>query len=264
MICSKEGCARTAVKRGMCNSDYMKWRRRTPAADRPILLAPAIERFWSRIDKNGPIIRAELGPCWIWTAGRHNHGYGIFYPEGIRTLTHRFALSLVEAAPPDKPHALHRCDNPPCCNPDHLRWGTHAENMKEAGDRGRMFAPKAGQATCKYGHAMVGNNVRLIEKPARNGKTYTCRVCRQCSRDYLTHRRAERKLATNSPGPGWQWAEQTACVNGHDLTDPNNIQIGSRFDPKTGKTYQVRRCIPCRRLYDAQQKAARSSKRKAV
>jgi hypothetical protein len=33
--------------------------------------------------------------------------------------------------------ALHRCDNPPCCNGAHIRWGRPAENVNDTMTRGR-------------------------------------------------------------------------------------------------------------------------------
>jgi len=43
------------------------------------------DRFWAKVDKNGPVPahRPELGPCWIWTAARFKRGYGKFGVEPI-------------------------------------------------------------------------------------------------------------------------------------------------------------------------------------
>ncbi len=50
---------------------------RCAALARPRL--PEADRFWSKVDKDGPVPahRPDLGPCWLWTAAR-THGYGRF------------------------------------------------------------------------------------------------------------------------------------------------------------------------------------------
>jgi len=49
------------------------------------------------------------------------------------------ALMLAKGWPPvDAMMACHTCDNPICCNPGHLWWGTAAENMQDASAKGRM------------------------------------------------------------------------------------------------------------------------------
>lgn len=92
------------------------------------------QRFWSKVD------RRTDEECWNWTAGTFKKGYGAFYLDGrMRKATH---ISLEMATGPSpEPHlqALHSCNNPPCVNPGHLRWGTHDENMQDKADHGRPW-----------------------------------------------------------------------------------------------------------------------------
>lgn len=106
-----------------------------------------VERFWSRVDKNGPLPahNPSLGRCWLWSRNRSKKGYGYFQipdPDGIGNArpigAHCFAWSLANGPIPDGLWVLHQCDNPPCCNPRHLEVGDQSRNMREAWDRGRI------------------------------------------------------------------------------------------------------------------------------
>lgn len=92
----------------------------------------AIARFWSKVDMSG-------GPaaCWPWMAGLGRHGYGKFWNEGRTIAAHRVALTISAGAIPYGAWVLHSCDVPGCCNPMHLRPGSHAENMADMKARGR-------------------------------------------------------------------------------------------------------------------------------
>lgn len=101
---------------------------------------PPAERFWSKVDKNGPIPphSPELGPCWIWLGARFGQGYGAFYLDGRNQRAHRVAWKLGRGALPDGEDCLHRCDNPPCVNYEqHLFLGSDVENAADRGARGR-------------------------------------------------------------------------------------------------------------------------------
>lgn len=91
------------------------------------------DRFWAKV-------RVADG-CWEWTATKDSHGYGRVMLGGVRRRAHRFALIFATGQNPEHLEALHSCDNPGCCNPQHLRWGTHKENMADRRERNRGFVP---------------------------------------------------------------------------------------------------------------------------
>lgn len=95
------------------------------------------ERFWARIDKDGPVMRADLGPCWIWTGRKARDGYGLLEWCGRGVGAHRLAYALAKGAIPAGVLVMHACDNPPCCNPDHLSPGDYLANNRDMVEKGR-------------------------------------------------------------------------------------------------------------------------------
>jgi hypothetical protein len=92
------------------------------------------ERFWPRVDRDGP------GGCWSWTGAKGRKGYGHVSVRRlpVKGLAHRLSYLIHKGEFDPDLEIMHDCDNPSCVNPDHLRAGTHDENMKDAALRGRL------------------------------------------------------------------------------------------------------------------------------
>lgn len=77
--------------------------------------------------------------CVEWPFAK-DRGYGSVGKAGKNVLVTHIALESAGLSRPPAPNnqALHSCDNPPCINPSHLRWGSHAENMADKVSRQRQ------------------------------------------------------------------------------------------------------------------------------
>jgi len=95
------------------------------------------ERFWAKVDKNGPIVRADLGPCWMWTGSRTPGGYGQFYVRGHLMQAHRVAWLLAEGEIPAEHCVCHECDVRPCVRHPHHFLGTKQVNAMDMASKGR-------------------------------------------------------------------------------------------------------------------------------
>lgn len=101
-------------------------------------------RFWTKVDKNGPVPahRPELGPCWVWTGCKTIYGRLMIgsRTDGSRRPERASRVSLeISLGRPIREgmFALHACDNPTCVNPLHLFEGTNRDNMVDMVSKGR-------------------------------------------------------------------------------------------------------------------------------
>lgn len=79
-------------------------------------------------------LRALVGTsetdCIIWPYGKNPSGHGLAVINGKQRGAHNWMCRLAYGDPVSIwKHAAHRCGNPACVNPNHLRWATHRENM---------------------------------------------------------------------------------------------------------------------------------------
>jgi len=74
--------------------------------------------------------------CWEWLRGK-DRGYGILKSGGVKYKAYRFSYELYVGPIPPGLHLRHLCNNPSCVNPDNLKPGTHAENMKDIAVSGK-------------------------------------------------------------------------------------------------------------------------------
>lgn len=137
---------------------------------RPV--GPEAPRFWSKVDKAGPVPAhvPELGPCWVWTKSTDRRGYGRFGLPGRHggwTYAHRWSWKAAHGAVPPGLCVLHRCDNPPCVRPEHLFVGTHGDNSadKKAKDRSNR-GERNGMAR------LTDDEVRAARELRSQGMTY--------------------------------------------------------------------------------------------
>jgi hypothetical protein len=140
------------------------------------------ERFASKL------VPAANG-CIEWGASRFPQGYGQIKVNYQNRKAHRVAWELAHGPIPDGLVVCHRCDNPPCCNVDHLFLGTHSDNTRDMHAKGRANKANARKTHCPRGHEYSPENTRV------NGRG--SRTCLACDHAYGKARWAKEKATSN-------------------------------------------------------------------
>lgn len=89
-----------------------------------------VSRFKSKL------VLSDSG-CLEYSGPRHTKGYGRVYLRFTEILAHRIAWEIEHGPIPHGMAVCHRCDNPPCCNPEHLFLGTIKDNSLDMLRKGR-------------------------------------------------------------------------------------------------------------------------------
>ena len=77
--------------------------------------------------------------CWEWTGHLDISGYGKIRVSGKSRQAHRILWGMMYGGIPSGGACLmHRCDNPKCVNPTHLKIGDHLANMRDMVAKGRQ------------------------------------------------------------------------------------------------------------------------------
>lgn len=124
--CSVSECDRPYHSKGMCEL-HRRRIRKFGTTELPV------KRSW--FDRASE--KTEFRECWEFKGANVNR-YGIIMEGGESWLLSR--LSFEKFVEPIKPgfHVLHKCDNPPCWNPEHLFQGTNADNVADKMLKGRQ------------------------------------------------------------------------------------------------------------------------------
>ena len=89
------------------------------------------------LDSKLIMLRPDIGPCAQWTGCKDRSGYPLYCPQGHTMIRAHRAVCEIFYGRMGRLIATHRCDNPSCVHPAHLRPGTEKSNGEEAKERRR-------------------------------------------------------------------------------------------------------------------------------
>lgn len=84
--------------------------------------------------KSPPYVK---GKCWETHMAKDSCGYGWVGHKGKMHRTHRLVYSALMGRIDEDMNVMHRCDNPSCIRPKHLKAGTQQDNVRDMADKGR-------------------------------------------------------------------------------------------------------------------------------
>ena len=161
-ICSIPDCGGKHSGLGFCKEHYGALRRQGDPLASPKRARTPAEALALRTVREGD--------CLIWTGSKNGRGYGKIRSNGKTLRAHRFAWEQARGPIPDGAEIDHICWRRDCCNVDHMRISSRAENL-----RNRSGAARHNKSTGRrnvYPNAS-GFQVRIrVDGPTQNFGTF--------------------------------------------------------------------------------------------
>lgn len=134
--CSYCGRMFYPLRRGLCKKHYVRLMTHGSPSRRDARGLSPIESVkfhgWNVL---------ETG-CWEYQGDRRRGGYGRVSSGGQALVVTRVAYEAWVGPIPEGHVVRHKCDNPPCINPEHLETGTVRDNARDMIERGRHSPPR--------------------------------------------------------------------------------------------------------------------------
>lgn len=140
---------------------------------RPPRLNHADDKFWLKV-KCG-----AKNECWDWQGYKGPSGHGRTTLMGVSTLASKKAWVLARGRILEGLCVNHKCDNPLCCNPNHMYLGTRADNMT---DRWRETPSHERKARYSPGTTFTQDELTRLYEMRRNGATM-----KECAAKFGVH-----------------------------------------------------------------------------
>lgn len=138
--CTHPNCHRKQWATGLCNMHYKRQRKGQPMDNPHVRPGEGVtpeQAFWANTKQ------LENG-CIVYTGkATKRRGYKHVHKEGVYVEAHRYAWMKLRGPIPPGMLVCHKCDNPPCCNVEHLFLGTHKDNTQDMIAKGRRPTGKA-------------------------------------------------------------------------------------------------------------------------
>lgn len=131
-----------------------------------------LDRWWGRVDKNGPLPeeREWLGPCWLWGGHVRKDGYGAISLMAKTRYAHRVFWAIEHGDPAPGAFIDHLCMVRHCVNVSHMREADRVTNGQNrsgkhptstSGHRGVAWISSRRAWRCK---GVVDGEMRILKQ----------------------------------------------------------------------------------------------------